>query len=229
MAPKKVLIADDSEFMRVAYKRILETQEDYEVVALAVNGKDALDKAIRFSPDVALMDIRMPEMDGIEATGESVEILPDIAVIIISAYDDPKFLANLLRSGPQRKGYILKNSLDDIEELLRTVDAVALGQTVLDPGMVLKLSRLYSQDARWLNYRLTTIEQDVLEFAAEGYDDQAIAANSRLTTVTVQDLFEEIYRKLGSGAGSGIEEPMDRRIQAIQVFVNQITLTLAES
>lgn len=229
MAPKKVLIADDSEFMRVAYKRILETQEDYEVVALAVNGKDALDKAIRFSPDVALMDIRMPEMDGIEATGKSVEILPGIAVIIISAYDDPKFLANLLRSGPQRKGYILKNSLDDIEELLRTVDAVALGQTVLDPGMVQKLSRLYSQDARWLNYRLTTIEQDVLEFAAEGYDDQAIAANSRLTTVTVQDLFEEIYRKLGSGAGSGIEEPMDRRIQAIQVFVNQIALTLAES
>ena len=228
VGPKRVLIADDSEFMRVAYKRILETQECYEVVALAVNGKDALDKAVRFSPDVAIMDIRMPEMDGIEATNRIVEILPNIAIVIISAYDDPRYLADLLRSGPDRKAYILKNSLNDIEELIRTVDAVTRGQTVLDPGMVQKLARLYSRDSRWLAFGLTTIEQDVLELATEGYDDAEIAATLRVTTTTVQDLLEEIYLKFDLKPSSDDGEQTDRRVRAIQVFVKQIVVTLGE-
>ena len=231
MGPKRVLIADDSEFMRVAYKRILETQECYEVVALAVDGKDALDKAVRFSPDVALMDIRMPEMDGIEATDRIVKILPDIAIVIISAYDDPRYLAELLRNGPERKAYILKNSLNDIEELIRTVDAVTQGQTVIDPGMVQKLARLYSHDSRWLRFGLTTVEQDVLELATEGYDDAEIAAKLRVTASEVQEAFEGIYEKfeLVLNASQGEHEDQIRLlVQAIQAFVKHIVVTIDE-
>lgn len=244
VGPKRVLIADDSEFMRVAYKRILETQEYYEVVALAVNGKDALDKAIRFSPDVALLDIRMPEMDGIEASYGMVKILPEIAIVIISAYDNPKFLAELLRSGLSRKAYILKNSLDDIEELIRTVDAVTHGQTVLDARMVQQLAQLYSHDPRWLAFGLTALEQDVLEFATEGHDDATIAGLLRLPTTEVKSALEMIYRKfdldpmgdqpmgdLPTGDQSTGEklEQIDRRIRAIHVFVKQIIFTVGQS
>lgn len=224
MGPKRVLIADDSEFMRVAYKRILETQERYEVVALAVNGKDALDKAVRFSPDVALMDIRMPEMDGLEATDRILKVLPDIAIVIISAYDDLRFLAELLRNGPERKAYILKNSLDDIEELLRTVDAVTRGQTVLDLGMVQKLARLYSHDSRWLAFGLTSIEQDVLELATAGFDNAEITEELRVDIFTVQNTLEGIYKKLSLDE----VEQADRRVQAVQIFVKQIVVALGE-
>ena len=224
VGPKRVLIADDSEFMRVAYKRILETQECYEVVALAVNGRDALNKAARFSPDVALMDIRMPEMDGIEATNRIVEILPDIAIVIISAYDDPAFLAELFRNGPERKAYILKNSLADIEELLRTVDAVTQGQTVLDPGMIQKVARLYCHDPHWLAFGLTAVEQDVLELATEGFNDPEIATEMRLTPLAVQNCLEEIYQKFDLSQGGQTE----RRVAAVQVFVKQIVLAIEE-
>jgi len=130
--------------MRIALKKILETQEDFEVIALASDGEQALGQANRLAPDVAILDIRMPKLDGLAVAKRITEHHPGVAIVIISAFDDLAFLAELVRDGPQGKAYLLKSSLDDIGQLIHTVKAVTKGHTVLDPNMVHKLANLYS-------------------------------------------------------------------------------------
>ena len=111
------------------------------------------------------------------------------------------------------------------------MDEVIQGQPVLDLGMVQKLARLYSHDSRWLRFGLTTVEQDVLELATEGYDDAEIAANLRVAASEIQDALEGIYEKfeLAPHVGQGEQEDQTRRrVQAIQVFVNHIVVAIGE-
>ncbi len=124
MEQLKILIADDSEFMRIAYKRILESQSNIQVVAMAAHGLEAVQRARETTPDVAFLDIRMPKLDGIQVAHEILEFSPDTAIIVISAYDDLSFLADLVKNGSARKAYLLKNTLSDISELIMTVEAV---------------------------------------------------------------------------------------------------------
>ena len=138
----RILVADDSQFMRTAYKRILETQDNFEVVAVASDGQEALEKALALAPDVAVLDVRMLRLDGIEAAHRIKRQHPGTAIVMISAYDDLTFVAELFKGGPERKAYLLKNSLDDIGELIRVVETVVKGQTVLDAGIVQKLARI---------------------------------------------------------------------------------------
>ena len=155
----RILIADDSHFMRIAFKKILETQEDFEVVALAADGEQALEQAIQLAPDVAILDIRMPKLDGLETARRITGHHPGTAIVIISAFDDLSFLAELVRDGLKSRAYLLKSSLDDIGQLIHTVEAVTKGHTVIDPNMVHKLARLYSRRSHWLPVQLTEIEQ----------------------------------------------------------------------
>jgi len=108
MEQLRILIADDSEFMRTAYKRILESQSNFQVVAMASHGLEAVQKAKETAPDVAFLDIRMPKLDGIQVAHEILKFSPDTAIIVISAYDDLSFLADLMRNGSARKPYLLK-------------------------------------------------------------------------------------------------------------------------
>ena len=133
MATTRIIFADDSQFIREAYKRILETQSHSEIVGIAEDGEEAVRLATELSPDVAILDIRMPKLTGIEAAQQISSTNPEMGIIIISAYDDLNYVRELLKSGPRGKGYILKTSLDDIGELIRVVEAVANGGTVLDP------------------------------------------------------------------------------------------------
>ena len=138
----RVLVADDSQFMRVAYKRILETQEQLEVVGMASNGEEAVKLAQELKPAVAILDVRMPRINGIEAAQKITAELPDTGIVIISHYDDTEYIVELLKDGPEGKAYLMKTSVDDIDQLIRAVEAVADGQTVLDPLIVQRLAKI---------------------------------------------------------------------------------------
>lgn len=220
MEQLQILIADDSEFMRIAYKRILESQSNLRVVAMASNGEEAVQKAAESAPDVAILDIRMPKIDGIKVAHDILARRPDTGIVIISAYDDLSFVADLMQSGAARKAYLLKNSLSDISELIRIVEAVNQGHTVLDSGIVHKMARLYCKHSESLSADLTETEQDLLGLMAEGYDDAYICRNLHMDQGQVEDQSNSLYNKFGITEGTSQE----RRIKAIQAFVDQIHL-----
>lgn len=219
MKKLRILIADDSHFMRIAYKKILETQEAFDVIALAADGEQALRQAIQLAPDVAILDIRMPKLSGIEAARRIIDHHPGTAIVIISAYEDLVYLAELVKHGPERKAYLLKSSLDDIGKLIHAVKVVTEGQTVLDPIMAHKLASLYSRQSHWIAALLTEEEQNILELMAEGYEESAIAVYHHLESGALEAHLESMYRKLGLKERNG----HDPRILAVQVFVGQIT------
>ena len=220
MEQLQILIADDSEFMRIAYKRILESQANLRVVAMASNGEEAVQKAAESAPDVAILDIRMPKVDGIKVAHEILEQRPGTAIVIISAYDDLSFVADLMQNGTGRKAYLLKNSLSDISELIRIVEAVDRGHTVLDSGIVHKMARLYCKHSEALTAALNDAEQDLLCLMAEGYDDAYICRTLHMDQDQIVEKSDSIYRKFGIDNGTAQE----RRINAIQAFVDQIHL-----
>ena len=219
MGKLRILVADDSQFMRTAYKRILETQDNFEVVGMAADGEEALQQAIDLAPDVAILDVRMPKLDGLEAAQRINRLHPGTGIVMISAYDDLTFVSELFKGGPEGKAYLLKSSLDEIDELIRVVDLVYNGQTVLDPGIVLKLTSLYVRQDLSQSERLTDLERNVLELMAEGRDDSFIAQTLHLEEEMVGGYTNAIYEKLGLQ-----ELPAhDQRCRAVQTFFNQST------
>ena len=216
----RILVADDSEFMRLAYKQVLEDQAGFRVVAMAADGEEAVESCTEKEPDIAILDIRMPKLDGIEVAHRVLDHHPSTGIVIISAYDNLSFVADLLRYGLERRAYLLKSSLADISELVRTVRAVNTGQTVLDPGIVNQLARLYCKHSSYLTTSLSETEQDMLGLMAEGYDDLYIGGSMQLEQAQVVEHSGSMFEKLGLAGGSDLE----RRIKAIQAFVGQIHL-----
>ena len=217
MTRLRILVADDSHFMRTAYQRILDTQDEFELVAMAEDGEEALAKTMALVPDVAILDIRMPKIDGIEAAQRITNRHPNIGIVIISAFDDLSFVSAIMKDGAEGKAYILKNSLDDIGELIRVVEAVANGQTVLDPGIAQKLMTLFNRQSRSQPAPLTDIEGNVLKLMVEGYDEAFITDSLGLQQEAVEASAASGCAKLGltdhHGAG--------RSSRAAQALVNQ--------
>ena len=225
MATTRIIFADDSQFIREAYKRILETQSHFEIVGIAEDGEEAVRLATELSPDVAILDIRMPKLTGIEAAGQIAATNAEIGIIIISAYDDLNYVRELLKNGPRGKGYILKTSLDDIGELIRVVEAVANGGTVLDPELVQKLVRLMvSKETSGIS-DLNATEREVYELLVGGYEDAEIARTLRITQEDVREVTSSATLKLGiPDAGE-----LDKRSRAVEHFINRFTQVLYES
>ncbi len=213
----RILVADDSQFMRIAYKKILETQINYEVVGMAADGAEACQLALDLSPDVAILDVRMPRLSGLEAAHHIKSHRPKTAIVMISGFDDLSFVAELIKDGPEGKAYLLKTSLDDVGELIRVVKAVTRGQTVLDHVLVQKLVRRLASQPKTSLTRLTEIERNILGLMAEGYDDSSIALNLHLDELAVEDYVSSIYYELGLAKEVG----KDRRVQAVLMFFNQ--------
>ncbi len=143
----KVTIADDSEFMRLALKRILETQERLEVVGMASDGEEAVNQVRELKPDVAILDIKMPGINGIEAAHQIVADSPETGILILSAYEETQYFTELLKSGATGKGYLLKTSLADVDALIRVIEAVAKGDTVLDPAIAQRMAEAASDQS----------------------------------------------------------------------------------
>ena len=217
MSQLRILVADDNQFMRTAYKRILETQDQFEVVAMASDGAEALDMALELTPDVAILDVMMPKMDGIEAARQITDRHPQTGIVLISAFDDLAFVSAIMKGGATRRAYILKNSLDEIVELIRVVEAVVDGRAALDPNIVRKLMALYKGRSGSQLASLTETEETVLKLMLEGYDEPTIAQTLGLPREPVEALASSACEKLGMTEQNGI----DRTAWAVQTLVNR--------
>ena len=142
----RVTIADDSEFMRLALKRIIETTERLELAGMASDGVEAVDQVRELKPDVAILDIKMPGINGIEAAHQIVADSPGTGILILSAYEETQYFTELLKTGATGKGYLLKTSLADVDALIRVIEAVAQGDTVLDPAIAQRMAEAASDE-----------------------------------------------------------------------------------
>ena len=196
MTKLRVVIADDQPMMRAGFKAVLEATGDIEVVAEAGTGEEAVTAAIQHSPDVVLMDIRMPEMDGIEATRR----LPRQRVLILTTFGLDQYILEALRAGAS--GFLLKDA--PTQEVVAAVRAVAAGDAVLSAAVT---RQLLDQVARRLPAAvsrrtdelelLTEREQEVLRMLANGLSNAEIAAALVLSEATVKSHVSNLLRKLG--------------------------------
>ena len=213
----RILLADDSQYIRTAYQRILETQSNFHVVGVASDGEEAVQKALELSPDVAVLDIRMPRVNGLEAAHRMILELPSIRIVMVSGYDDLGYVRELLKDGPQGKAYLLKTSIEDVGELIRAVESVFKGGTVLDPNLVQKMVRVHLEHSNSELHQLTDNEREMLELMAGGYEDQDISLIANLPLEQVALLTQQVLEKLGESDAVG----MDQRSQAVVRFINE--------
>ena len=193
----RIILAEDHETIRDGLKLLVNSRSDMEVVGEADNGRTALQLAEEFSPDVVVMDISMPELNGLQATKKLKDKSPQVKVLILTRHSEPGYLQELLQAGAS--GYVLKQSKS--EELIRSILAVAAGQTYLDPAVTERAVtqlRESGQVARKVqNATLTTREADVLRLIALGYVNKEVAARLNLSVKTVEAHKSNAMNKMG--------------------------------
>lgn len=198
----KIVIADDQRLMREGLKTILDLEEDMEVLATAANGSEALELCRRLKPDVVLMDIRMPEMDGVEATKLISAENVAASVIVVTTFDDDELIIKALKAGA--KTYLLKDLPS--EKLLAVIRATYRGDIVLQPEIAAKLVEkasgsgavLEEQRNGFVAETLTRREKEILTLMVEGLSNSDIAARLFLSEGTVKNQVSVIYGKLGT-------------------------------
>jgi DNA-binding NarL/FixJ family response regulator len=195
----RVLLADDHALVREGTRRLLETEDDVEVVAEAASGEEAVDAARRLHPDIAIMDIAMPGMSGIEATRVIKASCPETAVLVLSAYDDEPYLMALLEAGAA--GFLLKNVHG--QELINAIRAVSRGESVLQPSLAEKIMQRVSGRTEAVQRStdlLSEREFDVLRLAARGLPNKEIARRLGLSIRTVHSHLANIFMKMHVGS-----------------------------
>jgi DNA-binding NarL/FixJ family response regulator len=196
----RVLIADDQQMVRQGFSVLLDIQPDIDVVGQAVHGLDAIDKVAELAPDVVLMDIRMPELGGIEATRRITTERPHIRVLVLTTFDLDEYVYEALRAGAS--GFLLKDASAD--QLAEAVRVVAAGDALLAPGVTRRLiaefSRLGTAPRAPLKDRvgdLTERETEVLSLIAQGLSNAEIAQSLVVAEQTVKTHVGRILVKLG--------------------------------
>lgn len=187
----RIVIADDHELVRFAMRDVLTVETDLEVVGEAANGCEAVDVVRETRPDVVLLDLRMPEMDGIEACARIAEESPETRILVISSFDAPADIQAALSGGAD--GYILKDSAP--ASLLHAVRDVACGRVVLDRNVAVQA--IGPQRRQQPENVLSGREQEVLELMAEGLRNREIAQRLWVSEPTVKTHVSRIIRKLG--------------------------------
>ncbi|GAV44069.1 response regulator [Streptomyces acidiscabies] len=196
----RVLIADDQQMIRQGFTVLLDKQPGIEVIGQAVDGLDAVEKAAELTPDVVLMDIRMPDLNGIEATRRITALLPDMKVLVLTTFDLDEYVYEALRAGAS--GFLLKDaSADQVAEAVRIV---AAGDAMLAPGITRKLitefARIDSGPRAPEKVRLEEIterETEVLSLIAQGLSNGEIARHLCVAEQTVKTHVGRILVKLG--------------------------------
>lgn len=195
----RVLLADDHALVREGTRRLLEAENDVEVVAEAASGEEALTAAQRLHPDIAIIDIAMPGMGGIEATRRIKADCPKTAVLILSAYDDEPYLIALLEAGAA--GFLLKNVHG--QELINAIRAVSRGESMLQPSLTEKMLRRLSAHRSSTQIApdlLSEREFDVLRLAAHGLPNKEIARRLGLSIRTIHSHLANIFAKMQVGS-----------------------------
>lgn len=187
-----ILLADDHSMVRQGFRRILESQADMEIVGEAANGREALEKSAELKPDVVVMDVAMPELNGIEATRRLTEASPRTRVLALSMHKDAVYVREILRAGA--RGYLLKDAID--ADLVAAVRAVARGDAFLAPAIADSVLTDYRQHVTDPIDLLTSREREVLQMIAEGKTNKEIANDLKLSVYTVDAHRGRIMEKL---------------------------------
>lgn len=203
----KILLVDDHEMVRLGLKSYFDLQDDVEVVGEAANGSQGIDLALELRPDVIVMDIVMPEMNGIDATLAILKEWPEAKILIVTSYLDNEKIMPVLNAGA--RGYMLKTSSAD--ELLHAVRKVAAGELAIEQEVSKKVE--YHRNHMELHEDLTARERDVLQLIAKGYENQRIADELFISLKTVKTHVSNILAKL---------EVSDRTQAAVYAFQHHL-------
>jgi two-component system NarL family response regulator len=195
----RVLVADDQELYRRGLEVVLSTEDDIAMVAEASDGAEAVTRAEEFAPDVVLMDIRMPRVDGIEAARRIKELVPSTRIIMLTVSDEDTHLYDAIKAGAN--GYLLKDIA--IEEVPSSIRRVFAGESLISPSMASKLLTEFTNVSKKLEQRqqlahpsLTAREVEVLRFVAKGMSNREIAEELYISENTVKNHVRNILEKL---------------------------------
>ena len=213
----RVLVADDQALMRGGFRMILDAQDDIEVVGEAIDGRDAVQQYRRSSPDVVVMDVRMPAMDGIEATRRLTAGDPPARVLILTTFDLDEYVYEALRAGAS--GFVLKD--DPPEQLIAAIRTVAAGDALLSPAVTKRVIGQFARlprpkPAKGLD-ELTAREVEVFRLIADGRSNAEIAQELHISETTVKTHVTHVLQKLD----------LRDRVQAV-VLAHQAGLVAAD-
>lgn len=191
----RILLADDHHIVRAGVRQLLESATDLQVIAEAGDGEEAQVLIQKHKPDVAVLDIQMPKASGIEVTRWVRAHLPEVGVLILTAYNDDPYVMAVLQAGAN--GYVLKTGQAD--ELIQAVRDVYEGKSALDPSITSKLmSTIFKGPEKKIVEPLTDRELDVLRLAAKGFTNKSIGVQLNISDRTVQGHLAHIFAKLQS-------------------------------
>jgi len=189
----RVLLVDDQSIIREGLCGLLQAKPDLDIVGEAENGRDAVEKALTLQPDVVLMDVRMPVMDGVAATQMLNQQAPDIRVLVLTTFDDDQYVTQAMRYGA--KGYLLKDTSS--EDLAQAVRAIYKGCTYMGPGLFEKVMTVSPQmELPPEIEQLTLREQEVLALIAAGQSNREIAQSLYISERTVKNHVNSILNRL---------------------------------
>ena len=198
-APIKVMIVDDQEVIREAFGMLLSSDPTVDLVGALADGEIAVRMVPVLDPDVVIMDVKMPGLNGIAAAKQIRENHPEVGIILLSAYDDPEYIREFLKDDPRGKSYLLKHTLGTLDELSRTIHDVAAGRTVLDPIMVEKLTSQNGIAESSPLRALTRRELEVLSLMAKACTNSTIAS---ILYIQVSSASSASRRRMASMPGS---------------------------
>ena len=218
--PLRVVLADDHYLVREGVRQLLETDPDVEVVA-ACGDLDSLLAAVQAErPDVVVTDIRMPPTgldEGIQAAEHLRETHPEIGVVVLSQFAEPAYALALLEGGTAGRAYLLKERVDDLDELVRAIREVAAGGSVIDTKVVEGLVAGKATAKESPLHELTPRENDVLREMAEGKNNAAIAQALFLQERSVENVIHSIFLKLGISW----EPSVHKRVMAVILYLSE--------
>ena len=211
----KVMIVDDQEVIREAFGMLLSSDPSVDLVGVLADGESTVQMVPALKPDVVIMDVKMPGLNGIAAAQRIRENHPEIGIILLSAYDDSDYIREFLKDDPRGKSYLLKHTLGTMDELIRTIHDVAAGRTVLDPIMVEKLTSQRGISENSALKDLTRRELEVLSLMAKACTNSTIASILYIQPRTVEHHINSIFSKLDIQPENG----QHARVQAVLAYL----------
>ncbi len=195
MASGRILLADDHRMFRQGLREMIERKTDFEIVGEAGTGREALEMVAVLRPDIVLLDIQMPELNGVAVAQQLAQTHPEIKIIMLTMYREDQHLVDAIQAGA--RGYLLKDA--DADELLSVISRVQRGESAIDPALTARVFEAIRRLSASQNATeaLTEREREILQLVAAGHDNKTIAARLHLSEKTVGNRLSEIFQKLG--------------------------------